>query len=236
MPGTFRSRLRHARVHVGGTGRIGSGVILGLHAAGVGEISCNDPQLFEREQLESCVFSRPSDLGRPKVHVLERFLDGRADFAFTPIVARNQSLKVRPYLEQAHVIVSCANDLSARLYLERMAIRLGKPCVQACAQDARTAMGGLISVWVPEANCSCFGCLFPDSNQTFRRGEILLPTVTASIGALAAQIAVELLGSKPTHCAETHNLFPLDLKTHRMEAISVNPRAGCKICGKAAKR
>jgi len=177
-----------------------------------------------------------SDLGRAKVHVLERFLDGRSDLRFVPIIARNQSLTVRPYLKEADVIVSCANDLGARLHLERMAVRFGKPCVQACAQDARTAIGGLVSVWVPGADCSCFGCLFPDRNHTFGRGEILLPTVTATIAALAAEIVVELLGSRATHYAKTHNLFPIDLKTHRMESLSVNPRAGCEICGTAARR
>ena len=85
----FAERLGKARVHIGGIGRIGTNVAIALHEDGVGEISCNDPQNFEEEQLKVCGFSRRSDLSRPKVHVLERFFDGRPNFVFTPIVEPN---------------------------------------------------------------------------------------------------------------------------------------------------
>jgi len=214
-------------------GRIGTNIALALHAAGVGEISCNDPQNFEEEQLTVCVFSRQSDIGRPKVHVLERFLDGRPNLTFTPIVAVNQSPKVRPYLERANVLVSCANDLDARLYLERMAIKLKKPCVQASVHDARTAVAGAVTVWMPGTDSSCFGCLFPGRKQVFHRGEILLPTVTGATAVLAANVVVDLLALDEARGGRRRNLFSIDLRSYSVEAISVASRPGCKICGSA---
>jgi molybdopterin/thiamine biosynthesis adenylyltransferase len=79
---SLSNQLAKARVHIGGVGRIGTAIALGLHAAGVGQISCNDSQNFKEEQFEVNMFSRRSDLGRPKVYVLERFLDGRPNLAF----------------------------------------------------------------------------------------------------------------------------------------------------------
>ncbi len=227
---TATDRLRKARVHIGGVGRIGTSIALALHAAGVGEISCNDPQNFEEEQLEVCTFARGSDLGRPKVHVLERFLDGRPGLNLMPIVAPNQSRKVRPFLEQAEVIVSCANNLAARLYLERMAVRLGKPCVQACAQDARIALGGLVSVWAPGANYSCFGCLFPNAKEDPPRNEILLPTVTGTIAAFAAHQIVEVLQGNSSF-AWSANVFSLDLHSGKTIQMLLDRRITCRLCG-----
>jgi molybdopterin/thiamine biosynthesis adenylyltransferase len=217
-------RLLQSRVHIGGCGRLGTTIALALHAAGVGEISCNDPQMFEEEQLAGCVFARCSDLGRPKVHVLERFLEGRGGLTFLPIVATNQSRRLRPYLEQANVIVSCANRIEARLHLERAAIRLGKPSVQAAVEDGRRALGGMISVWAPGAECSCLGCLLPPKKLRFSRGEILPPTVTGIIGSLAAHLVIQMLASDASEFARRHNVFAVDATGYRVESLSVSRR------------
>lgn len=221
--------LAQASVHIGGMGRIGTSIALALHAAGVGEISCNDPQNFEEEQFSVCVYSRRSDIGRPKAHVLERFMDGRPNLNLTSIVARNQSPLVMPYLEKATVIVSCANSLAARLYLERMAIRLRKPCVQAAVHDARTAIGGVVTVWRQGAKCSCFGCLFPGRKHFSQRGEVLLPTVTGTIATLAAHVIRDLLLNKRSNARWKNAIF-MNLQDGSMERLAVVPRSGCGIC------
>jgi molybdopterin/thiamine biosynthesis adenylyltransferase len=228
-------RLHVARVHIGGTGRIGTAIVLGLHAAGVGEISFNDPQNFEEEQLDACVFSRRSDLGRPKVHVLARFLDGRPRSIFVPIVAPNESPELAPYLERADLIVSCANQLDARFHLEREAVRLGKPSIQASAQDGREARGGLVSIWCPGADCSCFGCMLP-ARPSFRRGEILMPSVTSTIAGVAAHITVQMLGPHAKRFAHEHNLFAVDLDHLAIWPMSVRVRPSCRVCGASRGR
>jgi len=225
-------RLADARVHIGGTGRVGTAIALALQTAGVGHMSCNDPQICEEEQLGCFTFYRRGDVGQPKVHVLERFFDGRHGFIFEPVVAPNESPKVRPYLERADVIVSCANRLSARLYLEHAAITLKKPSVQASAQDGRRALGGLVSAWVPDADCSCFGCLLPDPNLRFPRGEVLSPTVTAAIGSIAAQRIVDLITSSRPAMASWSNVLLIDLTSYAIEKLSVRPRKGCRCCGR----
>src|SRR5581483_660741 len=204
------NRLAAARVHIGGLGRIGSNIALALHAAGIADISCNDPQLFEAEQLPSAVYARRSDFGRPKVQVLERFLAGRENITVFPVCAANESSEVRPYLERADLIVSCANQLDARLYLERAAVEMSKPIVQAAVQDGREGPSGLISLWAPHANCCCFGCLVPAQIPKFRRGELLFPTVTQTIAAVSAHLIKSVLSEVPRQIALEHNIFALD--------------------------
>jgi len=212
-------------------GRIGTSVALTLHEAGIGELSCNDPQKFEEEQLQVCGFSRRSDIGRPKVHVLERFFEGRPNFVFIPVVAPNQSPKVQPYLNQADIIVSCANDLDARLHIEQMAVHFGRPIVQACAQDGRHALGGIISTWMPGLNCSCFGCLFPGRIPRSQQSEVLLPTVTRALGTLAANFVMQILDGTSLALSNQQNVVALDLLSYKLEPMAISPRPGCAVCG-----
>jgi molybdopterin/thiamine biosynthesis adenylyltransferase len=233
MKGLAR-QLADGRVHVGGGGRIGSGIVMGLVAARVGQTICNDPQGVEAEQLKHSVIHRRSDIGRAKVHALARFLDGVGGGAFEPLVAPNESPLVKPYLAKADLIISCANQLDARLYLEKEAIRLNKPCIQASAQDGRNALGGTISVWVPGADCSCFGCLFPVLVAS-ERGEILLPTVTNTIAQISVNIATELLLGNAVEFARRHNVFAIDLSRYEIQRFSIKPRPGCSICRKSQR-
>ena len=204
---------------------------LALHSAGIGEISCNDPQMFDTEQLDHCPFSRRSDVGRPKVYVLERFFEGRAGFAFLPFVGPNESPDLEPYLKRADLIISCANRLGARLHLEHAAVRLGKPSLQASAEDGRQALAGMISLWAPKADCSCFGCLVPGRVPRFRRGELLLPTVTRVIANLAAHLAVSMLAQGGAEVARRSNVFTINLQALVIDGLSVKRRHGCRVCG-----
>jgi molybdopterin/thiamine biosynthesis adenylyltransferase len=207
---------------------VGTAVALALHEAGIGEISCNDPQMFELEQLDAFLHSRRSDLGKPKVHVLERFLDGRLGPAFLPLVAPNESPRVEQFLETSDAIVSCANHLGARLHIERAAVRLGKPCIQACVQDARSSLGGIVSVWMPGLDSACFGCLFPSGSWHGRRNESLPPTVTRLVASVAANVTVGILiGAFDA----ARNLLTIDARITAIDVISVRPRLACSICG-----
>src|SRR5436309_6876679 len=57
-----QERLRQARVHISGTGRVGSSLAVHLAAAGAGYVSANDPQKVESENLGHWAFARPLDL------------------------------------------------------------------------------------------------------------------------------------------------------------------------------
>src|SRR5262249_45402902 len=146
-------------------------------------------------------------------------------------VAPNESPEITRYLTHADVIVSCANQLEARLWLEQEAIRLQKSSLQASAQDGRQALGGLISLWTPKVGRSCFGCLFTGTKPRFHRGEVLLPTVTRMIGDLAAHLTVQVLSGKSHQIAQQHNIFLLDAQILTIERLSVKRRPGCPICG-----
>jgi len=226
-----QARLRQARVHISATGRIGSSLAIHLAGAGVGYVSANDPQNVELENLGAWAFARPPDLGKEKVMVLSKYFQGRTDFSFEPLVEPAESKRVDPYIERAQLVISCANTVEGRVAAERKAIRNRKPVMQVAAWDGRKKLGGLIALRLPQNSWSaCFGCLLND-NQRFPRGEGLLATVTSTLAAMAANMAVQFLTGVQADFLTAHNLFLIDLHTYAIEALAVERRSGCSVCG-----
>jgi molybdopterin/thiamine biosynthesis adenylyltransferase len=227
-----QERLRQARVHISGTGRIGSSLAIHLAAAGVGYVSANDPQNVEPENLGAWAFARPSDLGQEKVYVLAKFFDGRPQFVFDPLVAPTELPKVDPYINAAQLVISCANTVDGRLAAERKAIRYGKPVMQVAAFDGRERLGGHIVFRLPENRWSaCFGCLLGDK-QKFPRGEGLLTTVTSTLAAIGSNMAVEILTGVHCDFLRRHNVFWIDLGQYKIGSLSLRRRVGCEVCGR----
>ncbi|MBZ5565098.1 MAG: ThiF family adenylyltransferase [Acidobacteriia bacterium] len=227
-----QKRLRHARVHISGTGRIGGSLAIRLAEAGVGRVSANDPQKIEQENFGAWAFVRRPDLGKEKVNVLASFFAGRPHFLYEPLIAPTESRQVDSHIQRADLVISCANTVEARLAAERKAIHYRKPILQVAAFDGRRHLKGVITLRLPENRGSaCFGCCL-NEKQEFPRGEGLLTTVTSSLAAIASNMAVELLSGVHSDFLRQHTLFWIDLEEYRIEAISVKRRPECKVCGR----
>ena len=225
--------LKAKRVHISGCGRIGSACLWFLHSAGVGAISINDPQTIEPENIGPLAFTVCADLGQPKVDVLGRFLQGRPYLDLTPLVRSTESLSADVYRD-ADLVISCANTVSARLAAEREAVEHGKPVMQVAAADGRNRLAGQVSLRLPENEWSaCFGCLL-STGQEFPRGEGLLATATSSIAAVASNMAIQLLTNTRRDFLDHHNVVFIDLESYVIEALAVNRRTDCDICGGAS--
>jgi adenylyltransferase/sulfurtransferase len=225
-----QEKLRGTRVHVSGTGRIGTAVVLALAAEGIGAISVNDPQRIEPENVGACIFVGSGDLGKQKVAVLRRTLRRRQDLAFETLAARTESRAVDSWICRSDLIVSCANTLEARFAAERKAIRYRKPILQVAAFDGRDRLGGMITLRRPTNRWSaCFGCLAEEHEP--QRGEGLLPTVTSTLAAVASTMATQILTGQRCGVTRTHNLFYIDLEHYAIEALAVERRIDCAVCG-----
>ncbi|HLG95964.1 MAG TPA: ThiF family adenylyltransferase [Bryobacteraceae bacterium] len=223
-------RLADATVLVVGAGRIGTNAVLGFHAAGVGAIDVIDPQIIEAEQIGPCWFVTSADIGQSKAMVLGRFLSQREAGEVRGHHAPVESPAVAKLFTTADLVMCCANTVSARLTAERLAIASSIPIIQAAAFDGRTHLGGLVHMRTPDARvASCYGCFLNTSRHRVRRGEGLLPSVTAMVGHLAAYLAVLELAAKRRPAQP--NLFVLDLERGVMEPLTVARRPGCSVCG-----
>jgi molybdopterin/thiamine biosynthesis adenylyltransferase len=230
-----QERLRRAWVHLVGTGRVGSALACDLRSAGIGGISADDDQAVEPDNGNSFVFRVPEDVGKPKVLVLARSLGEREHFRFQPIPLPVQSAEVDGCFEAASLVVSCANTLDGRLIAEEKAIRYHKPILQVAAFDGREHLGGLIALHLPgNPSLACFGCYFENSAER-SRGEGLLSTVTTTLAAMAANMAVELLSGIRAEIFREKNLFYIDLENYDVKPLAVQKRKGCRVCGTSAE-
>ncbi len=226
-----QERLREAAVLVVGAGRVGGAVALNLAAAGVGTLWISDPQTIEPDNLNSFVFSS-AHIGAKKVKVLGRRLALRDHTETSWIAMPIEADEVDPYIDAAHLVICCANTVSARIATADKAIRYNKPMLQVGVFDGQDRFGGLIAVRLPENSWSACPrcCLDPDQNWSPSGG--LLATVTSTLAAMAANMAVAILSGVRTQVFREKNLFYVDLETYAIEALAVEKRSGCPLCGK----
>ena len=227
-----QERLREARVHTVGAGRAGGALNFFLAGAGVGALSSNDPQAVEPDNLNTFAFSS-ADIGAKKVKALKHRMALRENSTFRWLALPIQADEVDAFIQAADLVICCANTVPGRLVTEEKAIRYGKPMMQVAAFDGRDCLGGLISVRLLENSWSaCAGC-YLDPNRNWSPTGTLLSTVTSALAALAANMAVAILSGVHTQVFREKNLFYVDLETYAIEALAVQKRKGCPLCGKS---
>src|SRR6266566_9980159 len=136
-----QERLRQARVHVVGAGRVGSALTQYLAGAGVGALSSNDHQKVEPDNLNSLAFSC-GDIGTKKVKVVGRRLALREHSRFRWIALPIEADEIDPYIEASDLVICCANTVTGRVGAEQKAVRYGKPTMQVGVFDGRDCLGG----------------------------------------------------------------------------------------------
>jgi molybdopterin/thiamine biosynthesis adenylyltransferase len=201
-----------------------------LGAAGVGALSSNDHQVVEPDNLNSLAFSS-ADLGTKKVKVVGRRLALREHSRFRWIALPVEANEVDPYIEASDLVICCANTVSGRFAAEEKAFRHGKPTMQVGVFDGRDCLGGMIALRLPENPWSACAACYLDLDRKWNPAGGLLSTVASTLAAIAANMAVAILSGARTQMFHEKNLFYVDLETYTIEALAVEKRSGCALCG-----
>jgi molybdopterin/thiamine biosynthesis adenylyltransferase len=193
-------------------------------------LSSNDHQVVEPDNLNSLGFSC-ADVGTKKVKALSRRLALREHSRFRWIALPVEADEVDPYIEASDLVICCANTVTGRVAAEQKAVRYGKPSMQVAVFDGRDCLGGLISVRLPENPWSACAACYLDPNRESNPSAGLLSTVTSTLAAIATNMAVAILSGVRTQMFREKNLFYVDLETYDIEALAVEKRSGCPVCG-----
>jgi adenylyltransferase/sulfurtransferase len=222
-------RLRRAHVLVVGAGGVGSSTVLALAAAGIGRLTAVDPQDLERENFNRCPTAALTDLGMPKVEFLGSQLARREYLRFRGVAARVESVCAET-LSDVNVMVSASNTIASRVHAAKLALRLGKPHVGIGIFDARQALGGMVTVWLPRRrDLACQACCLTSERQ--QGSDSLLGPTAACVGAWAAQLVVRVLTERPSAVLGAGNVVTIDVGRPHVEAWSVRRRPDCSACG-----
>lgn len=165
-------RILETTVGIVGLGGTGSQVFQQLVRLGVSKLIIIDDDVIEESNLSRIVGSRPSDVGKPKVEVMERF--GKEINPNTEIVAINDSvnnLSVALKLREAEVIFGCTDNLTSRIVLNRIVFQYLIPVIDMgvdiqVEKDKIRSAAGRVMVLLPDAPClECMGYLKPEQIQ-----------------------------------------------------------------------
>ncbi len=141
--------LRHAKVVVVGAGALGNEIVKNLVLVGVGHILVVDFDTVEMSNLSRCVFFRPEDEGLAKALALAE----RAGEISPESVITGLTRDIRTFgtglAFRADVLVGGLDSREARLCVNRLAWRVGRPWVDG----AMEALTGVARVFRPPDSC-----------------------------------------------------------------------------------
>jgi len=153
-----QDRLAEARVLVVGAGALGNEVVKNLALVGVGSTVVVDFDRVEMSNLSRCVFFRPEDEGAAKSPTLA----ARAQEVNPAVRIAGVERDIRTFgtglALRADVMVGALDSREARLFVNRLAWRAGRPWVDG----AMEALQGVARVFAPPT--SCYECTLTDTD------------------------------------------------------------------------
>ncbi|HOY32280.1 MAG TPA: ThiF family adenylyltransferase [Bacteroidales bacterium] len=203
----FKSdKVKNARVMVVGAGALGNEVLKNLALFGVGNIMIIDFDTIEYSNLTRSILFRESDAdkGLFKAEVAaKRLKEINPTINIQYIIGRLATDVGLAIYRRMDVIIGCLDGNFARLQLNRMCMRAGKPWIDGGIFD----LSGTAKVFSPGRNC--FECELTESAKkvifdTFpcggyaRRNEkegrvATTPVIASIIGAIQVQEAMKLI-------------------------------------------
>ncbi|MBI1353549.1 MAG: ThiF family adenylyltransferase [Acidobacteria bacterium] len=201
-------RARTSKVLVVGAGAIGNEALKNLALLGVGHIYIFDRDTIEMSNLSRSVLYTGADMGQSKAHTAARRL-------------REINASVRTYwndgdiysdlgeglIRRMDAVIGCLDNMNARLLLNRLCWRVGKPWIDA----GIGSLNGHVRVFHPP-NGPCYECALPEDHDRRQavgescrviarrqvdQGRIpTTPTIASIVGAVQVQECLKLLDAK----------------------------------------
>ena len=190
-----QARLADAHVLVVGAGGLGVPVLQYLVGAGLGRITLVDGDRIAAHNLHRQPLYRMDQLGQFKAEAAAETLAAlNPEVTITPVTTWLDPANVPDLVDQADLVMDCADTFAASLTLSDACMAAGKPLIAASALAMSGYAGGFCG------GAPSLRALFPDlpdRGATCDTAGVMGPVV-AVIGAVQAQMALStLLGLHP---------------------------------------
>ena len=222
---TGQRRLRAASVMVSRIGGVGGLVAYELAAAGIGRLILAHAGNLRLSDLNRQLLMTQSALDTPRIDCAAQRLqelNPRLEIASLPENVNDAN--VAELVAQADVVIDCAPLFEERFFMNREAVRQGKPLVE-CAMFELEAH---ITSFKPGVT-GCLQCLYPEKPDYWQRRFPVFGAVAGMVGCLGAMEAIKIISGlgKPLY----GRLLTCDLKSMKFNQVRLRPRPDCPVCG-----
>ena len=223
---TGQRRLRAASVMVSRIGGLGGLVAYELAAAGIGRLILAHAGNLRLSDLNRQLLMTQSALDTPRIDCATQRLQGlNPRLEITSLPENVNDANVAELVAQADVVIDCAPLFEERFFMNREAVRQGKPLVE-CAMFELEAH---ITSFKPGVT-GCLQCLYPEKPDYWQRRFPVFGAVAGMVGCLGAMEAIKIIADlgEPLY----GRLLTCDLKLMKFNQVRLRPRPGCPVCGK----
>lgn len=218
-------KLKSTSVLVSRIGGVGGTAAYYLAAAGVGKLI-----------LAHAGSIRPGDLNRQILMTTPALGTSRVDCAAARLRELNPSVEIEAVaenisddnaltlVEKADIVVDAAPLFGERHAMNRAAVRLKRPLVEAGMYDYDAQLTTVLPGQSP-----CLACLWPNDPPHWKRQFPVLGAVSGTVGALAAVEVVKLV----TGVGEPliGRLLTMNLRSMEFRTLGIERDPKCRVCG-----
>ena len=225
-----QAKLKHSSVLVVGCGGLGVPAMTYLAAAGIGRLGLADADRLEASNLHRQPLYALADVGRPKVELAALRLRAlNPEVALTLHPVRLDAYTAPDILAGYDLIIDCTDNISGKLVLNDVCVRLGKPIVFASVYQYE----GQLQVVRPDRG-PCLRCIWPEAARDGLLGNCaeagVLGPVPGVLGNLQALEALKLLLDLPGQLGE--DLVMVDLLSLAITRLRARRAPDCPDHGK----
>ena len=222
---TGQRRLRAASVMVSRIGGLGGVGAYELAAAGIGRLILAHAGNLRLSDLNRQLLMTQSALDTPRIDcAVHRLQELNPRLEITSLPENVNDANVAELVAQADVVIDCAPLFEERFFMNREAVRQGKPLVE-CAMFELEAH---ITSFKPGVT-GCLQCLYPEKPDYWQRRFPVFGAVAGMVGCLGAMEAIKIIADlgEPLY----GRLLTCDLKLMKFNQVRLRPRPGCPVCG-----
>ncbi|MBT4334677.1 HesA/MoeB/ThiF family protein [archaeon] len=221
-----QKKLENAKIAIVGIGALGSLTAELLVRSGVKHLILIDRDFIEGSNLQRQHMFLASDIGKPKVEVAKKFLNGI-----------NKKAKVKCYFDNldhknidiidSDLVLDCTDNMQTRFLVNDYC---KKNKIKWIFSSAIKGQGYVYNV---SPKGPCFNCIFeslqsPGTCESFG----VLNTVTSMISSIQVNEAIKIIINKNPE----KDLIYLDVDKNDILKIKVNNKNSCSVCSGEYKR
>jgi len=219
----IQERLAASRVFIAGVGGLGCPAAMNLVLAGVGYLKICDGDTVDITNLNRQFLHGEASIGTLKTSsARDSLLCINSGIEIETLPLRITPDNVDELVGDAHIILDCLDNFTARHAIGRCAVRKGIPLVHG----AVWGMEGRITVFHPP-EAPCMQCIFPEVPEPVETP--VLGGVTSTVGSMQAIEALRILAGEPA--ALKGRMLIMDFSEMRFQELELSRDPDCLVCG-----